>query len=302
MADSNVRERFDAAVNSFIEKIKNDKNVIALILQGSLSYDTVWEKSDIDSILVVRDQQLVMTEICVNEEDIPFNVQLIERSKLKRGMERSLGGTMRHSLLTTARIVYTTDDTLYEYLEEIKQVGADDMAFALMYIAGDLAYFIEKCQKWLTVREDTEYCRFWLLKASETAANMIICLNRETPKREAVLRAKEINPELMKEFFDRPMSGTMTAEELNQAINGLDAFLESHITVYSKPVLSFMDDGDVHAMSELAKHFKYNSHAMYHFMDYLCDKGLVDKASKTIGITPKSRKIVEEMAFVKVMM
>lgn len=56
--DNEVRARFIAAVDSFIEKLKSDPNILAVVVSGSLAYDVVWEKSDVDMTVVVRDQLL----------------------------------------------------------------------------------------------------------------------------------------------------------------------------------------------------------------------------------------------------
>ena len=49
------KEKHLNALNRFVERIKNDTSVIALLLYGSLAYGTVWERSDIDVELIVRD-------------------------------------------------------------------------------------------------------------------------------------------------------------------------------------------------------------------------------------------------------
>lgn len=49
-----LRERYLAAVDRFVEKVKPDPNVLAVIVSGSLAYDLLWEKSDIDMSVVVR--------------------------------------------------------------------------------------------------------------------------------------------------------------------------------------------------------------------------------------------------------
>ena len=43
-----LNELFREALEAFVEKAKRDEQIIAVILLGSLSYDQVWEKSDID--------------------------------------------------------------------------------------------------------------------------------------------------------------------------------------------------------------------------------------------------------------
>ena len=39
---------YNQALDSFLAKVKQDRYIIAAILFGSLSHDTVWRKSDID--------------------------------------------------------------------------------------------------------------------------------------------------------------------------------------------------------------------------------------------------------------
>jgi hypothetical protein len=123
-----IKERYLEALDSFVDKVRDDPNVIAVIVSGSLAYDVVWEKSDIDMTLVVRDQQLKNDSYCIVEDGIIINVYLMVRSVFKRGMERSLGGSFTQSYMSRGRIVYTTDDSLYEYFEDIKRIGSDDIA------------------------------------------------------------------------------------------------------------------------------------------------------------------------------
>ena len=50
---------FAAALASLIEEVKRDRSILAAVLCGSLSHDTVWSKSDIDLVLVTVDDRLV---------------------------------------------------------------------------------------------------------------------------------------------------------------------------------------------------------------------------------------------------
>jgi excinuclease ABC subunit A len=56
--DNQTTLLFREALRQFVDKIEQDEQVIAAILLGSLSYDQVWEKSDIDLKLIVHDQKL----------------------------------------------------------------------------------------------------------------------------------------------------------------------------------------------------------------------------------------------------
>ena len=50
-----VEKRYRDALDSLVTKVQKDRNIIAAILCGSMSYDQVWDKSDIDLLLVQRE-------------------------------------------------------------------------------------------------------------------------------------------------------------------------------------------------------------------------------------------------------
>ena len=59
MTPDPVQQRFTAALDALIEQVKQDRSILAAILCGSLSHDTVWAKSDIDLALVTIDDRKV---------------------------------------------------------------------------------------------------------------------------------------------------------------------------------------------------------------------------------------------------
>src|SRR4051794_2949286 len=50
-------QKFAAALDALVEQVKRDRSILAAILCGSLSHDTVWAKSDIDLVLVTIDDR-----------------------------------------------------------------------------------------------------------------------------------------------------------------------------------------------------------------------------------------------------
>ena len=57
MRDGSIQQKFTAALDALVGQVKGDRSVLAAILCGSLSYDTVWAKSDIDLVLVTTDDK-----------------------------------------------------------------------------------------------------------------------------------------------------------------------------------------------------------------------------------------------------
>ena len=196
-----LRIRYQSAIDQFIHKIREDVNVIAVIISGSVAYDVIWEKSDVDMTVVVRDQKLSNNSLSIVEDGITFNLYLIQRSSFKRGMERALGGSILQSFLSNGKIVYTVDESLYDYFEDIKHIGEDDMAITAMNIANELISTMHKVQKWMIARKDFVYAQYFLLKAAEAIARMELCLRGIPTSRSDIQKAIDINPEIMRIFY-----------------------------------------------------------------------------------------------------
>lgn len=297
MQQEEIKERYNSAVESFVSKVKDDPNVIAVIVCGSLAYDVVWEKSDVDITMVVRDQVLKNENYCIVEDGITINVHLMVRSTFKRGLERNIGGSFSQSYFSKGKIIYTSDDSLYDYFEELKNVGSDDTALAAFYMACELVSTYDKCQKWLIARKDPIYAQYYLLKAAETIANLELCLNGEPASRQSIQKALAINPKLLKTFYQDAMSHHFSEDEVSQAIDKIDKYLEQHLDIFKKPVLEFMSDGEIKTCTLITKYFHAESHFLVNIFDYLAEKGVIEKVSQTIRITPKSKLAVEELGY-----
>jgi hypothetical protein len=297
MEQEKIKQRYLEATRSFIDKVKEDPNVIAVIVAGSLAYDQVWEKSDIDMTLIVRDQVLKNESYCIIEDDITINVGLIVRSGFKRYLDSLQGGSFGHSYFSRGQIMYCTDDSLIEYFEEFKHMGSDDQAMSIFITACELVHHCDKCRKWLTVKKDPLYAQFYLLKAADNVARMEVCLHGESPSREAILKAYTLNPDMITPYYQGAMSHHYSVEEIEAAIVKLERYLELHLDMIKKPVVEYMADGEMKTVTMITKYFRTDSHFITGIFDFLCEMGVIAKVSQTIRITPKSRKAVEELAY-----
>ena len=126
-----------------------------------------------------------------------------------------IGGSFMQSYFSKGRIIHTTDDSLYEYFEEFKKPGSDDIALSVMFTACDLVHLLDKCRKWLTARKDPLYTQYYLLKAVESVACMEVCLSGGTPGRDCIQKALEINPDIMTQNGNHLIKAFSSGEPLH---------------------------------------------------------------------------------------
>lgn len=292
-----LRSRYQNAVDQFVDKLRDDINVIAAIISGSVAYDVLWEKSDVDMTLVVRDQKLSSNTLSIVEDGITFNIYLVQRSMFKRGMERSIGGSVLQSYVAKGKLVYTTDESLYDFFEDIKQIGEDDRAITALEIACDLISTMHKVQKWIISRKDPAYAQYYLLKTAEAIARMELCIRGIPTSRSDIRKALEYNPEVMRVFYQQPMEGLLTEAELMDSVKQLDSYLEDKMDLFKKPVIEYLSDQEIKTTSMIANHFSMDSHYIINVLEYMADKGVIEKVSQLIRLTPKSRMSIEEISF-----
>src|SRR5262249_40625996 len=106
-----VHRKFSEALDALVEQVKRDRSILATILCGSLSHDTVWAKSDIDLVLVTIDDRKVEREgFSLWADGINVHAFLLPRAEFRRTAEGAIRNSFMHSLLAKGRLLYTHDD------------------------------------------------------------------------------------------------------------------------------------------------------------------------------------------------
>src|SRR5262245_63783345 len=105
MQAKSVHQTFTAALDALVEEIKHDRAILAAVLCGSLSHDTVWAKSDIDLVFVtIDDRKVEDSDLSINADQINVHAILIPRTPFRKIVEGSLDNSFIHSLLAKGQI------------------------------------------------------------------------------------------------------------------------------------------------------------------------------------------------------
>ena len=108
-----IQDHFHTALNALVEQVKRDRSILAAILCGSLSHDTVWAKSDIDLVLVtIDDKKSDRAGISLYADGVNVHAYLMPRAEFRKTVEGSLRNSFIHSLLAKGRLLYTHDETI----------------------------------------------------------------------------------------------------------------------------------------------------------------------------------------------
>ncbi|MFX0206026.1 MAG: nucleotidyltransferase domain-containing protein [Candidatus Hodarchaeota archaeon] len=295
--EKNTKKRYEEAVESFVTRIKEDRNVIAVILSGSLAYDEVWGRSDIDVFVITTDEKTPSRHILLSENEVIFEVSLYSRDHFKKDAEGGLQGTALQHALSTSQVVFTRDETIREYIEGARVVGERDKELQLMGCYSRAIYFIEKATKMLYVKKDILSSFYYIPQLVLHLARMEVLMTGAIPQREVIKQAIDLNPEFFNAVYTNLLQISIDYEVLHRTLVSIEQYMEDRLEVVFKPVLDYLARaGEVRGESELNEYFgkKNIEWINYH---YLAEKGIVLCTTTPIRLTSKSRSMMYEPAY-----
>src|SRR3954466_12370164 len=155
MKGQTTRQRFTAALDGLVDRIKEDRSVLAAILCGSLAHDTVWARSDIDLVLVtIDDRKIEQSDLPLNADGVNVHAMLLSRGEFRKAVEGSLHNSFMHAFLAKGRLLYTHDQSIADLCQRLASMGRRDAAIQMLAAAIHALPSLYKARKWLVTRGD----------------------------------------------------------------------------------------------------------------------------------------------------
>ena len=299
-----IQQRFTAALDALVEQVKGDRSVLAAILCGSLSHDTVWMKSDIDLVLVTIDDRIVgRGDVALFADGVNVHAILMPRAEFRKTVAGSINQSFVHSFLARGRLLYTHDQTIADLCEELQAIGERDTQVQLLRAATGALGSIDKARKWLVTRDDLDYAALWLLYAATPLAQVEVIGARLLADREVILQALQLNPAFFQTVYVDLLNAKKTRTRVQAALDAADRYLAERAPTLFRPVIDHLREaGEARSRSEIESHFTrhFGVSGVTAACEYLADQGVIAKASLPVRLTKRSNLEVQELAFAHV--
>jgi hypothetical protein len=295
-----IKARYQAALDSFVVKVRQDGYIIAAILGGSLSYDQVWEKSDIDILLVGRNEKVSERFYYLVEDGINIHTWLISRSRFREQLERALQSSFFHSYFSKSTLLFATDETIAEYYANIQRLGARDREVQLLTAASGVLPILAKAEKWLYVKRDPAYSFLWLMYMVSGLATIEVIAAGEITGREVVQQAMRHNPAFFQAIYFDLIAQPVDEAAVARALRLVNGYLESRLAMLFKPILEYLGAaGGARTATELDTYFrkKLQADTIGAAYEWLAEKGVIQQVATPLRLVEKSRVTVDEAAY-----
>ena len=296
-----IEQRFTAALTALVEQVKGDRSILAAILCGSLSHDTVWQKSDIDLVLVtIDDKNVPQADVALNADGVNVHAFLMPRAEFRKTVEGSVHNSFVHSLVAKGRLLYTHDETIADLCARLSDIGARDTELQLMRAATFALAPIDKARKWFVTRGDLEYTALWILYAATPLARIEVLSARLLADREVIPQAMTLNPAFFKIVYADLLNAKKTRRRVEAALDAVDAYMTARAATLFRPVLDHLRAaGDARSATEIERHFARNFDVtgVTIACEYLADQRRIAKVATPVRLTKRSNIELQELAF-----
>jgi len=302
--------RFEKALQLFLDRVRADPNLLAAVLVGSLTEQTVWRRDAISLWIIEKDgvtkrlradgedPRIFRTLV---EEGVNLRLELIPRARFKRMVEGSARTAFSYNFFARRKLVYCNDPSLGKWFEDADTLARRDQERELCIATTWLIHTHRHASRLLEHARDLALVFETLLEAAHCVAAAEVIVAGEVCEGLIIHRGLELAPAIMREVYLDVLASPRTEENLRKTLTTLDQYLEKHAETRLLPVLRYLrKEKRLVPLSELADHFANSQLYPWHLeaaCEWLEEKKRIGKFSAPFGLTKLSRVEVEEPAY-----
>jgi uncharacterized protein len=302
--------RFEAALNQLIERIAEDRYVLAIVLVGSLSKETIWHRESLGLWIIEADgisRRLTsdgnnerIFRILV-ENGINIHAEVIPRSRFKKMVEGASRTAFSCNFFAQRQIVYSKDPSIESWFKKANSMATKDQERELLTFSTWTIHAHRHARKRLDIKGDLELAAQETLGAAHSVAHTEIIRRGQVWEQDVIYRAIEGDPALFQTIYLDVLSKRKNRRVLSTALDAIEGYLDEHYQAHLKPLLGFLKKQNrLIPLSEISDHFAFSQLHPWHLesaCEWLEHKGLLQKLSAPFKLTKRSLERVEEPAY-----
>ncbi|MEZ4703436.1 MAG: hypothetical protein R2834_24110 [Rhodothermales bacterium] len=302
--------QYQEALAAFIERLKEDRWILAVVQVGSLNADTVWRKDGIGLWIVEADgvtyrrrsdgeeHRIWRTLV---EQDVNLWAEMIPRSRFKKMVEGSARTAFSYNFFARRTLLYSADESLTRWFEDANSVAERDQVNEVLIATGWVAHGLRHTRRLLDIKQDVNLAWQSAIETAHALAAVHVVQHGEICETQAIYRALDLAPALFAEVYTALLTNGPSREGVETALRAGTAWMADHAEANLAPVLTYLRrQRRAVPLSELADHFAYSQLYPWHLegaCEWLAESGRLEKLAADLLLTSKSRVHLEEPAY-----
>jgi hypothetical protein len=308
--DAEKLARFEASLQQFVERIAEDRYVLAIVLVGSLRSETIWQRESLGLWIIEADgvsRRLLSdgnderTFRTLVENGINIHAEVIPRGRFKKMVEGASRTAFSCNFFAQRRIVHSKDPSIESWFKKANSLATKDQERELLTFTTWTIHAHRHARKRLDLKGDLELAAQETLGAAHSVAHTEIIRRGEVWEDDVIYRAIEGSPDLFQTIYLDVLAKRKNRRVMSTALDAIDGYLDKHYQVHLKPLLAYLKKQNrVVPLSEIGDQFAFSQLHPWHLesaCEWLERKGLLVKVSAPFKLTKRSSEQVEEPAY-----
>jgi hypothetical protein len=290
-------------LESFVEQLQKDPNILAAFVYGSMVQGEVWEESDIDMLLITKDDTLPYQQHWIKDGDVNIQLDVHSRRNFRDWTDVPLQGSVLHHIIATGQLLFSNDPTITEYHTDSSSFGSRDKLLGMMVYANSSLGFLSKIRKSITYKKNPLLAFRWIHGLMEQLAHLEVLSKDAVPDREVILQARTHNSEFFGKGYTDILENGVSLDACQESYNLSSAYLRDIAETVFEPIVSYiLDQGGHCGISHIDKHFRRRLNqndffTLINACEFLAELGIIQRMEYPLKLTSKSRHEVHESGY-----
>lgn len=266
--------RFKTALGNFIDQVADDRYVLAIVLVGSLSTETIWQRESLGLWIIEADGVTRRLQSdgaderiyrILVENGINIHAEVIPRSRFKQMVEGASRTAFSCNFFAHREVVYSKDPSIQSWFKKANAVATKDQERELLAFSTWTIHAVRHARKRLEQKGDLELAAQGAISAAHSIAHTEIIRQGKICEGDVIYRAMEGNPALFQTIYLGVLAKRKNRRVLISVLDEIDKYLDMHYQAHLKPLLAFLKKQNrVVPLSEISEHFAFSQIHPWH--------------------------------------
>ncbi len=228
---------YQEAYESTINKLENNRQIVAIVVYGSMVSGDIWEESDIDFLVITKEKNR-SEHLYSKILNVPIHMFYISKDSFIDSYKNLLKGGTFHKAFFTGKLVYCYDDEIEEIHTSTRFYKDIDRDVRNIEIMCNLINSVHYTKKYYTTgKMETAYQ--WCVEVLTNYARLLMSLDGHITDKDILSFAVSVNDDI-EYLFNILNMGMNISEKVKEILSTVEKFIDSNIQNISKLVIEFL--------------------------------------------------------------
>lgn len=292
--------QYQKVFNNIVDRFKENECVLAVMVFGSMVSGDLWEESDIDLFVIVKDNLEDISNIYVEERNVPVHIKLLNKEKFLYFYRQNTKGDFLHRVLSVSRLVFSKDSDITSTYDNGRYYPDIEMAIWNLVYSGNLIKSLGICKKHIS--NNSLYIAYSIaIRCTEEFAKLYVNYSGYMISNNAMEMALNMNDDFKKYIDILFFNKDNVEESIKHIINYMEKDLNKKIISISSILLKYMKEKDCFISSDDMRKDKLFKNYNINFEDIL-DKlhklSLIKKGNRNLKMENGKTLVKENVYYI----